>query len=210
MMPDNHSTTGPVLSTTGSFVSVLCPECDGTLARRSHREGLAEKMLSLMYVYPFRCQFCGHRFFAIQWGVRYHKVAVEHREYHRHQTQIPLMLFGREGEFHGMTADLSINGCTLTASGPFQENSKWGIRLLLPYDPNPVMVDEAVVRTVRNQQIGMEFVRSAPVEKERIGRFIEAAWKRTLPGANTRIHRPTPRPHVSGMATQSGQSPLLR
>ena len=45
-MPNNHSPTGATLSTTGRLVSVPCPECGGTLARRSHRSGLAEEMLA--------------------------------------------------------------------------------------------------------------------------------------------------------------------
>lgn len=210
MALNDPSSTGASLSATGSFASVSCPECGGALARRSHRKGLAEELLSLAYVYPFRCQICGHRFFGIQWGIRYHRVSVEHREYHRLPAQISLVLSNQAREFHGKTADLSINGCTLLAAGPFQKNSRWVVRLLLPSDPNPVMVDEGVVRVVRDQQIGMEFVRSAPAEKERIGRFIEATWKQTMPGVKARMLCPIPCPHVSSMATQSGQSPLLR
>lgn len=75
MIPNDHSSAGMVLSATGSFASVPCPACGGTLARRAHRNGLAEKMFSLLYVYPFRCQLCGHRFLALQWGTRYHRIA---------------------------------------------------------------------------------------------------------------------------------------
>jgi hypothetical protein len=74
MIPNDHSSTD-TLSTTGSFASVPCPACEGTLARRAHRDGLAEKMFSLLYVYPFRCQLCGHRFLTLQWGIRYHRIA---------------------------------------------------------------------------------------------------------------------------------------
>ncbi len=74
MIPNDHLSTGATFSTTGRLVSVPCPECGGTLARRSHRSGLAEEMFSLIYLYPFRCQLCAHRFFALQWGVHYHRV----------------------------------------------------------------------------------------------------------------------------------------
>lgn len=206
MTPGGHSATGPSLFATGSFVSVPCPKCNGTLARRSHREGLAEKMLGLLYVYPFRCQLCGHRFFAMQWGIRYHRVSVDRREYHRHQAAIPLMLSSRQGDFLGKTADLSINGCRLTASGPFQEHSSWGVQLLLPSNPNPVRIGEAVVRAVSNRQIGMEFLRFAPVEKKRIGRILEAIRKQTESGGATGIPLPIPDPRAAGMATRSGES----
>ncbi len=76
MIPNDHLSTGAPLSATGSLASVPCPECGGALARRSHRSGLAEKMLIVMYVYPFRCQLCGYRFFARQWGIRYHRISL--------------------------------------------------------------------------------------------------------------------------------------
>jgi len=75
MISNDHSATGTFLATTGSFVSVPCPECGGTLARRAHRHGLAEILVSVMYIYPFRCQLCAHRFRALQWGIRYHRIA---------------------------------------------------------------------------------------------------------------------------------------
>ncbi len=92
MKPDDHSATVNVLSITGQLVPVSCPKCDGTLARRSHRDGLVEQLISLMYVYPFRCQLCSHRFFALQWGIRYHRVPVEHRDSHPRPARIPVAL----------------------------------------------------------------------------------------------------------------------
>ena len=73
MISNDYSATDTFLATTGSFVAVPCPACGGTLVRRSHRNGLAEAMFSVVYVYPFRCQLCTHRFLALQWGVRYQR-----------------------------------------------------------------------------------------------------------------------------------------
>jgi hypothetical protein len=38
-----------------------CPQCTSTLVRRSHRRG-SERLLSLLTLYPFRCEECGTRF----------------------------------------------------------------------------------------------------------------------------------------------------
>jgi len=214
MLPDDHSATSPALSVTGSFVPVPCPKCDGTLARRSHRDGLAEKMLSLMYVYPFRCQLCGHRFFSLQWGIRYERISTdprkaEHRDYDRHLVHIPVRLFDQHGEFHGKTTDLSIGGCALLmASGPFRKHSQWSVQFWLPAEPHPVMVDDAVVRTVRHQQIGMEFLWTAPAERERFSRFLQATWKQTVADINGQTSRPIPGPDAVRMTTQPGRSLL--
>jgi predicted nucleic acid-binding Zn ribbon protein len=31
-------------------------------------------LISLFYIYPFKCQPCGHRFRLLQWGVTYRKI----------------------------------------------------------------------------------------------------------------------------------------
>lgn len=207
MKPDEHSTTSPLLSATGSFVSLPCPECDGTLARRSHRSGVTEKLLSALYVYPFRCQLCGHRFFALQWGIRYHRIPVmpggaDYREYHRLPVQIPIMLSGRHGEFSGRTSDLSLGGCTMVTSGPLRDIAPLNVRLQLPCEPHPVMVDEAAVRAVQGQRIGMEFLRAAPDETQRLGRFIESMWKQSLPDCGGQPSRQDRDPAASSMAVR--------
>jgi len=204
MMSSASPSADDSLGATGSFVSVPCPECWGTLARRSHRNGLVETILRAMYVFPFRCQLCGHRFFALQWSAMKY-LETDAREYHRYPVQIPVLLSGRHGEFLGTTTELSFGGCTLLASGPFRESSRWSARLLLPSDPHPVIVNDAVVRTVHSRQIGMEFLLFPSSGKQRFGRYIESIWKQA---AGSDEGQPPPREGHSagGLATQPGQS----
>ena len=44
-----------------------CPDCGSTAVLRSHRRGRLEYLLSLVYLYPFRCVVCNHRFRAFSW-----------------------------------------------------------------------------------------------------------------------------------------------
>jgi chromosome segregation ATPase len=50
----------------------VCPKCSSDYVKRVSRIG-AEHLISLFYIYPFRCQPCGHRFRLLQWGVTYTK-----------------------------------------------------------------------------------------------------------------------------------------
>lgn len=42
----------------------VCPECREPKVRRSHRRTLADYLLSLAGLRPYRCHECGHRFHA--------------------------------------------------------------------------------------------------------------------------------------------------
>ena len=53
---------------------LVCPKCSREVVRRSKRIGVVEQIISLAYIYPFRCEGCDRRFWALQWGVRYAKV----------------------------------------------------------------------------------------------------------------------------------------
>lgn len=42
--------------------SPQCPRCGSDRVRRANRRGISECLFSLVYLYPFRCQACRHRF----------------------------------------------------------------------------------------------------------------------------------------------------
>jgi hypothetical protein len=52
-----------------------CPQCHSAHVERTRRRGLRERLYSLLAIYPFRCQRCGHRFRVWQRGVRYRRQA---------------------------------------------------------------------------------------------------------------------------------------
>ena len=68
----------------------LCPRCSREYVRRVSRVGLGERLISLFYVYPFRCQLCGHRFQLLQWGVKYKRIEEDRREYERMPVNFPV------------------------------------------------------------------------------------------------------------------------
>jgi predicted nucleic acid-binding Zn ribbon protein len=62
----------------------VCPKCSSEYVKRASRVGL-ERLMSLFYVYPFRCQWCGHRFRLFQWGVTYRRIDLDSRAAHQRQ-----------------------------------------------------------------------------------------------------------------------------
>ena len=80
-----------------------CPTCREHNTRRSRRSNCFERILSVAYVYPFRCHSCGKRFFRLQWGVQYSNVV--HPSLYRNHGEWRLQYF----------VDLSSREATLTS-----------------------------------------------------------------------------------------------
>ena len=158
-----------------------CPRCKKPFAQRAHRSGVLEELASLMFVYPFRCQLCSHRFRRFQPGVLYYQVRVDRRQYQRMAVQLSAAISSDKGAYEGVADEVSLGGCGIEADKNFPEgleNSLWSVRLQAPQDPRPITVEAAVVRRVTDKRIGLEFLRLAPEEKERLGRLIFELWRK--------------------------------
>ena len=154
------------------MASIICPECDREFVRRVSRQGLKERLMSLFYVYPFRCQLCRHRFYFLQKGVRYHRVYPDRREYERLAVNLPVWVFGSNTNCQGSVIDISIAGGMVKLNTPLCEGDLCRLDVYLPGDTIPVNVAAAVVRTVRDDQSGIEFLQFYDNERERLQLFI--------------------------------------
>jgi len=56
--------------------ALQCPRCGWPEVRRTRRVGFLERLLSMIYIYPFRCGRCLHRYRSMRWGVRYSRRAL--------------------------------------------------------------------------------------------------------------------------------------
>jgi hypothetical protein len=65
------------------MIETKCPKCSGEFIKRVSRRGAGEVLLSFLYIYPFRCQLCGHRFKLLRWRKVYHKAVYDGREFER-------------------------------------------------------------------------------------------------------------------------------
>jgi hypothetical protein len=131
-----------------------------------------ERLLSLVYVYPFRCQLCGHRFRFLQWGVKYQRVPEDRRRYERLLTRFPVTFAGENAKGAGVVFDISVKGCSFEAEAQLQVGSVVRMALEIPKEPRPVHVDAAVVRNVRQENVGVEFLRFQKSERDRLQHFI--------------------------------------
>ncbi len=180
--------------------ALRCPSCGQSRVRRCHREGLLEHALSGVYIYPFRCQLCARRFRARQWGARYAKQPVDRREYERVAVRAPLAVVSHRGSSEGELTELSLQGCTARTAAPLAQGATVQLELRLLPGERPVVVEAALVRSVRGDAVGFYFSRLSTDEQIRIRRVLAGLYRArhddVVPSA----------PHVH----LDGRLPLLR
>ena len=152
--------------------SIKCPNCARDFVRRVLGAGLAETFLRLVQVYPFKCQLCGHRFRSFQVGVRYLTVQEDRREYDRMERKFPVTFGGEFISGEGVVLDVTMGGCTFTTRSNLVIGTTVRMDLRISAAVPPVIVDAAVVRNVRSEIAGVEFVSWQESERERLQLFV--------------------------------------
>lgn len=171
------------------MMTLMCPQCDREFVKRVSRQGWKERLMSVFYIYPFRCQLCGYRFRFIQWGVRYLRIYEDRREYERLTINFPVSVTGANVYCEGGIVDISVGGCTVQLDTQLKEGDLCRLGINLPSDFVPLKVAAAVVRTVRGDQVGIEFLKFHDNERERLQLFIR--------GLLLGRRDPTAAPHTS-------------
>jgi PilZ domain len=149
-----------------------CPRCRRDFVQRVHRRWGLERVLSLLYIYPFRCQLCGHRFRVQQWGVRYVRRAIDRRQYERMATSFPVTFSGAAGTGEGMVTDIALGGCGVGTTAQLVEGAILQMQLQTSPSTPAIPVEAAVVRSVRPRYVGFEFLRFEPQARERLSQFL--------------------------------------
>ncbi|MGH7825213.1 MAG: PilZ domain-containing protein [Candidatus Binatia bacterium] len=151
-----------------------CPHCCKEFVKRVSRKGNGERFASLFYVYPFKCQLCGHRFKRLQWGVRYIKVDKDRRGYDRLSVRFPAWASGDHIDAKATVTDISIGGCTLNSDARLVPGNILSLGLQISNEDLPVIVEAAVVRNVRMNNAGIEFLKLQENDRDQLRIFIRS------------------------------------
>ena len=149
-----------------------CPLCQSTYVRRAHRAGFLEQTLSLFYIYPFRCQLCSARFTTLQWGVRYSAQTEDPRRYERISVHFPVLFGNALTVGKGVVTDMSVADCAISTDLPLQQGDTLKLELYPKTGRPPIVVAQAVVRSIRQGLAGVQFVDVEESEKARLNRFV--------------------------------------
>ena len=146
----------------------VCPKCGSAHVGRTHRAGFTERVLSVAYVYPFRCQVCQRRFRRFRWRERYVRVHLDRRDLERTACRIPVKFEGKDGSpGEGVILDISPAGCAIETAAAVPV----GALLLMQIAPEgepPIEVDVGEVRVRRGARLGVRFVHIAEIHAVRL------------------------------------------
>ncbi len=149
-----------------------CPKCGKDFVRRALRVGVVERLLSLCYLYPYRCQLCAHRFRLFEWGRRYDERTVDQRQYERIEVQISATFSMDQTSGTGLVNSLSLGGCALEVETQLSVGALLQLQLRVSGSDPPIEVEAAIVRSVRANTFGMEFLRLRSDEHYRLIHYV--------------------------------------
>jgi len=138
--------------------ALRCPECRKESVHRVPCLSVGERLMSLLFVSPFSCQACGHRFAAFRLGRRYPPVS-ERRIHERIPVRLSLAFSGGRIKGDGVLINISLGGCLIKTSAPVREHDIFHLNLFVSEQEPPIEVS-AMVRSVGSEGVGMKFIRS--------------------------------------------------
>lgn len=160
-----------------------CPRCRGAEIERVSREGLFERVASIVYVYPFRCRACLRRFHAFQWGQRYVRTRKERRRHERWPVDLWTTVWLEAGGQPGRVRDLSESGLALETQAELPPGQHLELDLQPGPGERPIRVEVAAVRTIQSGRIGLQFIRVKDESDERLQKFLTGRAGDVPPGS---------------------------
>ena len=120
---------------------------------------LGEQFQGLLFVSPFRCQVCGHRFLAFRLWRHYPPVS-ERRTHERVPVRLALAFSGGRIKGEGTLINISLGGCLIETSAPVKVDDIFHVQLFVN-EQEPAIEVAAMVRSIGAKGVGMKFLRSA-------------------------------------------------
>lgn len=99
------------------------------------------------------------------------------RKNQRFKDLVPVQYRGKEIAGEGMLKDLSLNGGSITGNVPVPLGMVLGLHMFVPGDPDPLLIDRAIVKWVKGMEFGVELALKRNVS-ERITKLIAEKVKK--------------------------------
>jgi hypothetical protein len=99
------------------------------------------------------------------------------RKHHRLKKLMPARYLGDGMAGEGIIKDLSLSGSYMTGNASVSVGTVLALQMFVPGDPEPLLIDRAVVQWVKGVEFGVDFNKLQPKVTERITQIISALVK---------------------------------
>lgn len=139
---------------------VRCPEFEKESVHRVPCFSLEEQLRHLfLFVSPFRCQACGHRFTAFRLWQKYPPVT-ERRTHERIPVRLSLAFSDGRIKGEGVVVNVSLGGCLVETGTQVKQDDIFRLKFFVREDEEPIEV-AAMVSSISSSRVGLKFLRSA-------------------------------------------------
>jgi hypothetical protein len=139
---------------------------------RSRPQSPREHLASFIFIVPFRCPACGHRFLASRIGLDHPTHPIDRREHLRIPVRLYLSFSGGKVRGEGTVLDLSMGGCIIKSETQVHTDDIFYLQLSLGEGEAPLEL-AGMVRSVSVRGIAFKFLRAAQ-ENKRLLAFVQA------------------------------------
>ena len=99
------------------------------------------------------------------------------RKHQRLKKLVPVRYLSNGIAGEGIIQDLSLNGSNLTGNAPVSIGMVLALQVFVPGDPEPLLIDRAIVKWVKKSEFGVDFDTPPPKVGERITTVISTLVK---------------------------------
>jgi len=149
-----------------------CPQCKNGTMLRARPQSPREHVAALVFISPFHCPSCSHRFLASRLGFNHAHHPIDRREHLRIPVRLFLSFSGGKVRGEGTVLDLSMGGCIIKSATQVHTDDIFYLQLSLGEGELPLEV-AAMVRSVSARGIAFKFLRAAQENKHLLS-FIQA------------------------------------
>ena len=151
--------------------TLSCPQCQKDGVFRTRPQSPREHVAALVFVSPFHCPSCSHRFLASRLGFSHPQHPIDRREHLRIPVRLYLSFSGGKVRGEGTVLDLSMGGCIIKSKTQVHTDDIFYLQLSLGDGELPLEV-AAMVRAVSARGIAFKFLRAAQ-ENKRLHAFVQ-------------------------------------
>jgi len=160
-----------------------CPKCKKYFTKRVLIEGAEDPTSTLAGLSAYRCQLCDELFRARkpalqpapapQGSTSAELANITNRQYVRVAAKFPVTFVISRIRQEGTVTEIALGGCSLEVNVVLAIGAKFRMDIRISENEPPLVVDQALVRSVRPTGFGIQFMEIQDAEKERLGRLLE-------------------------------------